>query len=169
MDLRKKFGFRPISTNNIFHFQFKLLWIEEPTSPDDVVGHGKIAEALKKRGIATGVATGEQCCNRVLFKQFLQTGSIEYCQIDSARIGGVNEILSVYLMAKKFNVKVCPHAGGVGLCEMVQVSLLLKFHCCLPFDQISNLTIFIILVPASSILGLHFFIRYQRGKIYRIR
>lgn len=60
------------------------------------------------------------CCNRVLFKQFLQSGAMDFCQIDSARIGGVNEILSVYLMAKKLNVKVCPHAGGVGLCEMVQ-------------------------------------------------
>lgn len=60
------------------------------------------------------------CCNRVLFKQFLQSGAMDYCQVDSARIGGVNEILAVYLMAKKLNVKVCPHAGGVGLCEMVQ-------------------------------------------------
>lgn len=98
--------------------EFQLLWIEEPTSPDDVLGHKKIAEALRKYNI--GVATGEMCCNRVLFKQFLQANALEFCQIDSARIGGVNEILSVYLMAKKFGVKVCPHAGGVGLCEMVQ-------------------------------------------------
>ncbi|XP_058460475.1 mitochondrial enolase superfamily member 1-like [Malaya genurostris] len=97
---------------------FKLFWIEEPTSPDDILGHKKIAEALKDHQI--GVATGEMCCNRVMFKQFLQAGALEYCQIDSARIGGVNEILAVYLMAKKFGVKVCPHAGGVGLCEMVQ-------------------------------------------------
>ncbi|XP_044753672.1 mitochondrial enolase superfamily member 1-like [Coccinella septempunctata] len=97
---------------------YKPLWIEEPTSPDDVLGHATIASALKPLGIA--VATGEMCCNRVLFKQFLQTGAMEYCQIDSARIGGVNEILSVYLMARKMKVKVCPHAGGVGLCEMVQ-------------------------------------------------
>ncbi|XP_065082084.1 mitochondrial enolase superfamily member 1-like [Ochlerotatus camptorhynchus] len=97
---------------------FKLLWIEEPTSPDDVLGHKKIADAMREYNI--GVATGEMCCNRVLFKQFLQANALEFCQIDSARIGGVNEILSVYLMAKKFNVKVCPHAGGVGLCEMVQ-------------------------------------------------
>lgn len=97
---------------------FKVLWIEEPTSPDDVLGHKKIAESLRKYNI--GVATGEMCCNRVLFKQFLQANALEFCQVDSARIGGVNEILSVYLMAKKFNVKVCPHAGGVGLCEMVQ-------------------------------------------------
>lgn len=60
------------------------------------------------------------CCNRVLFKQFLQSGAMDFCQIDSARIGGINEILAVYLMAKKLNVKICPHAGGVGLCEMVQ-------------------------------------------------
>ncbi|EDS39855.1 mandelate racemase [Culex quinquefasciatus] len=97
---------------------FKLLWIEEPTSPDDVLGHKAIADALRPLGI--GVATGEMCCNRVMFKQFLQAQALEFCQIDSARIGGVNEILSVYLMAKKFNTKVCPHAGGVGLCEMVQ-------------------------------------------------
>ncbi|XP_055625030.1 mitochondrial enolase superfamily member 1-like isoform X2 [Toxorhynchites rutilus septentrionalis] len=98
---------------NLKHF--KLLWIEEPTSPDDILGHKKIADALN-----IGVATGEMCCNRVMFKQFIQSQAFEFCQIDSARIGGVNEILAVYLMAKKFNVKVCPHAGGVGLCEMVQ-------------------------------------------------
>lgn len=81
--------------------QFNILWIEEPTSPDDVLGHAEIAKALKPLGIA--VATGEMCCNRVLFKQFLQANALEYCQIDSARIGGVNEILAVYLMAKKLN------------------------------------------------------------------
>lgn len=78
---------------------FKPLWIEEPTSPDDVLGHAEIAKALKPLGIK--VASGEMCCNRVLFKQFLQTDAIQYCQIDSARIGGVNEILPVYLMAQK--------------------------------------------------------------------
>ncbi|CAH0727460.1 unnamed protein product, partial [Brenthis ino] len=96
----------------------KPMWIEEPTSPDDVLGHAAIARALKPYGI--GVATGEMCANRVMFKQFLQSGAMQYCQIDSARIGGINEILAVYLMAAKLNVKVCPHAGGVGLCEMVQ-------------------------------------------------
>lgn len=98
--------------------EFKPLWIEEPTSPDDILGHAKIAQALQQFNI--GVATGEMCANRVMFKQFLQAGALEFCQIDSARIGGVNEILSVYLMAHKLGVKVCPHAGGVGLCEMVQ-------------------------------------------------
>ncbi|XP_048489494.1 mitochondrial enolase superfamily member 1 [Plutella xylostella] len=96
----------------------KPMWIEEPTSPDDVLGHATISKALKPYGI--GVATGEMCANRVMFKQFLQSGGVQYCQIDSARIGGVNEILAVYLMAWKLNVSVCPHAGGVGLCEMVQ-------------------------------------------------
>lgn len=97
--------------------KFKPLWIEEPTSPCDVLGHAKIAEALKPYGIA--VAAGEMIANRVMFKQYMQAHAFEYCQVDSARIGGVNEILLVYLMAKKFNIKVVPHAGGVGLSEMV--------------------------------------------------
>ncbi len=98
--------------------RFKPWWIEEPTSPDDVLGHAAIARALKPLGI--GVATGEHCQNRVVFKQLMQAGAIQFCQIDSARLGGVNEILAVYLMAKKFGIPVCPHAGGVGLCEYVQ-------------------------------------------------
>jgi L-fuconate dehydratase len=98
--------------------RFKPWWIEEPTSPDDVLGHAAIAAALKPLGI--GVATGEHCQNRVLFKQLLQADAIRFCQIDSCRLGGVNEILAVYLMAAKFGVPVCPHAGGVGLCEYVQ-------------------------------------------------
>lgn len=83
--------------------EFKLTWIEEPTSPDDVLGHARIAKALEPYGI--GVATGEMCANRVMFKQLLQAKAIKYCQIDSARIGGINEILSVYFMALKFGGK----------------------------------------------------------------
>jgi L-fuconate dehydratase len=97
---------------------FKPWWIEEPTSPDDVLGHAAIARALNPLGI--GVATGEHCQNRILFKQFMQAGAMQFCQIDSCRLGGVNEVLAVYLLAKKFNIPVCPHAGGVGLCEYVQ-------------------------------------------------
>src|SRR5207247_86716 len=97
---------------------FAPWWIEEPTSPDDVLGHAKIAAAVRRLGI--GVATGEHCANRVLFKQLLQAGAIDFCQIDSCRLGGVNENLAVILMAAKFGVPVCPHAGGVGLCELVQ-------------------------------------------------
>ena len=98
--------------------QFKLHWIEEPTSPDDVLGHLAISKALKEHGI--GVATGEMCQNRVIFKQFLMSGGMQFCQIDSGRMAGINEVIGVYLMAKKLNIPVCPHAGGVGLCEMVQ-------------------------------------------------
>jgi L-fuconate dehydratase len=93
-------------------------WIEEPTSPDDVLGHAAIAKAVAPHGI--GVATGEHCQNRVVFKQLLQADAISFCQIDSCRLGGVNEVISVLLMAAKFGVPVCPHAGGVGLCEYVQ-------------------------------------------------
>src|SRR5262245_42544202 len=96
--------------------QFTPLWIEEPTSPDDVLGHATIAEAVRP----IGVATGEHCANRVIFKQLLQAHAISFCQIDSCRLGGVNENLAVMLMAAKFGVPVCPHAGGVGLCELVQ-------------------------------------------------
>src|SRR5262249_836594 len=90
--------------------------IEEPTSPDDVLGHKAIADAIRP----VKVATGEHCQNRVVFKQLLQAGAIGFCQIDSCRLGGVNEVLAVLLMAAKFGVPVCPHAGGVGLCEYVQ-------------------------------------------------
>jgi len=95
---------------------FDPWWIEEPTSPDDVLGHARIARAVAP----IGIATGEVCQNRVLFKQFMQADAIRYLQIDSCRMGGVNEVLAVLLMAAKFGVQVCPHAGGVGLCEYVQ-------------------------------------------------
>jgi L-fuconate dehydratase len=95
---------------------FRPYWIEEPTSPDDVLGHARIARAIEP----IGVATGEHCQNRVMFKQLMQAGAISFCQIDSCRLGGVNEVLAVLLMAAKFGVPVCPHAGGVGLCEYVQ-------------------------------------------------
>jgi len=96
--------------------RFDPYWIEEPTSPDDVLGHAAIARAVAP----IGVATGEVCQNRVLFKQFLQAGAIRFLQVDSCRMGGVNEAVAVILMAAKFGVPVCPHAGGVGLCEYVQ-------------------------------------------------
>ena len=95
---------------------FCPLWIEEPTSPDDVLGHATIRKAVAP----IGVATGEHCHNRVMFKQLLQAGAIDFCQIDSCRLAGVNEVLAVLLMAVKFGIPVCPHAGGVGLCEYVQ-------------------------------------------------
>ena len=96
--------------------EFHPWFIEEPTSPDDVLGHARIAKAVAP----IRVATGEMCANRVMFKQFLQAEAIGVCQIDSCRLGGVNEVLAVQLMAAKYGVPVCPHAGGVGLCEYVQ-------------------------------------------------
>ncbi|MGW5188181.1 L-fuconate dehydratase [Kribbella sp. NPDC004138] len=95
---------------------FDPLWIEEPTSPDDILGHA----AIRKAVAPIGVATGEHGMNRVLFKQLFQAGAIDYCQLDAARLGSVNEVLAVYLLAACFDVPVCPHAGGVGLCELVQ-------------------------------------------------
>ncbi|WP_426310387.1 enolase C-terminal domain-like protein [Cellulosimicrobium sp. E-16] len=95
---------------------FDPLWIEEPTSPDDVLGHAAIRRAVAP----IGVATGEHCHNRVMFKQFFQAEAIDFCQLDTGRLASVNEIVAVLLLAAKFGVPVCPHAGGVGLCEMVQ-------------------------------------------------
>jgi len=109
--------------------EFQPWWIEEPTSPDDVLGHKAIREALKQFDHPIGVATGEMCQNRILFKQFLTADAIDFVQIDSARLGGVNEILSVMLMAAKYGKPVCPHAGGVGLCEYVQHLALIDYIC----------------------------------------
>jgi L-fuconate dehydratase len=95
---------------------FDPYWIEEPTSPDDILGHGTIARAVAP----IHVATGEHVHNRIMFKQFLQAQALSICQIDSCRLGGVNEVIAVLLLAARFGVPVCPHAGGVGLCELVQ-------------------------------------------------
>jgi L-fuconate dehydratase len=102
---------------------FKPLWIEEPTSPDDVLGHATIRRAVAP----IGVATGEHGMNRVLFKQLFQAEAIDFCQIDSCRLGSINEILPVMLMAAKYGIPVCPHAGGVGLCELVQHLSIIDF------------------------------------------
>jgi L-fuconate dehydratase len=95
---------------------FDPYWIEEPTSPDDILGHAAIARAVHP----IRVATGEHVHNRVMFKQFLAAGAMDVCQVDACRLGGVNEALAVLLLAARFGVPVCPHAGGVGLCELVQ-------------------------------------------------
>jgi L-fuconate dehydratase len=96
--------------------EFDPYWIEEPTSPDDILGHAAIRRAVAP----VKVATGEHVQNRIVFKQLLQAGSIDILQLDSARVAGVNENLAILLLAAKFDVPVCPHAGGVGLCELVQ-------------------------------------------------
>ncbi|MFG2433801.1 L-fuconate dehydratase [Streptomyces sp. NPDC048508] len=96
--------------------EFEPYWIEEPTSPDDILGHAAVRSAVAP----VKVATGEHVQNRIVFKQLLQAGSVDVLQIDAARVGGVNENLAILLLAAKFGIPVCPHAGGVGLCELVQ-------------------------------------------------
>jgi len=116
MDANQKWDVAEAIANMESLKKFNPWWIEEPTSPDDVLGHAKIAEAVAP----ILVATGEHCQNRVIFKQLMQAKAFGICQIDSCRVGGVNEVLAILLMAAKFKVPVCPHAGGVGLCEYVQ-------------------------------------------------
>jgi L-fuconate dehydratase len=136
--IRKRIGSRPLMMDAnqrwdvgqaIAHMKelarFDPWWIEEPTSPDDVLGHA----AIRREIAPIRVATGEHCQNRVLFKQLMQAGAIDFCQIDSCRLGGVNEILAVLLMAAKFGIPVCPHAGGVGLCEYVQHLSMFDYIC----------------------------------------
>jgi L-fuconate dehydratase len=103
----------------------KPWFIEEPTSPDDIEGHRVIREGVAP----VKVATGEMCQNRIIFKQLIMRGAIDVVQIDSCRLGGVNEILAVMLMAAKYNLPVCPHAGGVGLCEYVQHLSMIDYLC----------------------------------------
>jgi L-fuconate dehydratase len=95
---------------------FDPWWIEEPTSPDDVLGHARIRQAIAP----VRVATGEHVQNRIVFKQLMQAEAIDFCQLDACRLGGVNEVLAVLFMAAKFGIPVCPHSGGVGLGEYVQ-------------------------------------------------
>lgn len=116
MDANQKWEVSEAIANTKKLERFNIWWMEEPTSPDDILGHAKIAKAIHP----IKVASGEHCQNRVVFKQLLEAGAIDICQIDSCRVGGVNELLAILLMAAKFNVPVCPHAGGVGLCEHVQ-------------------------------------------------
>lgn len=125
-----------IDANQIWEVQQAIDWvrelsfakpwfIEEPTSPDDVEGHRRIREAIAP----VKVATGEMCQNRIMFKQFIMRGAIDVIQIDACRLGGVNEVLAVMLMAAKYQLPVCPHAGGVGLCEYVQHLSMIDYLC----------------------------------------
>jgi L-fuconate dehydratase len=116
VDANQRWGVQQaiVRTNQLAELQ--PWWMEEPTSPDDILGHARIRQECKP----VRIATGEHCHNRVMFKQLLQAHAIDVCQIDSCRVAGVNENLAIILMAAKMNVPVCPHAGGVGLCEYVQ-------------------------------------------------
>ncbi len=103
----------------------KPWFIEEPTSPDDILGHQAIRDAIGE----VKIATGEMCQNRIMFKQFMAAGAIDVVQIDSCRLGGVNEVLAVLLLAARYDLPVCPHAGGVGLCEYVQHLSMIDYLC----------------------------------------
>ena len=104
--------------------KYNPLWMEEPTSPDDVQGFVEIAKA-----VSVPLATGEQCQNRILFKQFIRSGGIQFGQIDPCRLGGVNEVLAVLLMAAKYDLPICPHGGGVGLPEYAQHLSIFDYVC----------------------------------------
>ena len=116
MDANQVWGVREAIENTSRLAEFDPWWMEEPTHPDDILGHREIAAAVAP----VRVATGEHCANAVMFKQFLQSGAMAVAQIDACRLAGVNENIAVMLLAEKFGVPVCPHAGGVGLCEHVQ-------------------------------------------------
>ena len=125
MDANQKWDVDEAIENMASLKKFNPYWIEEPTSPDDILGHAKIAKAVAP----IKVATGEHCQNRVMFKQLIMADALQICQIDSCRVGGVNEILAILLMAAKYKVPVCPHAGGVGLCEYVQHLSMIDYIC----------------------------------------
>ena len=116
VDANQKWGVEEAIARTRMLAEAKPYWMEEPTNPDDVLGHARIRREVKP----VRIATGEHCQNRVMFKQLLQAQAIDVCQIDGSRVAGVNENLATMLMAAKFGVVVCPHAGGVGLCEYVQ-------------------------------------------------
>lgn len=116
VDANQKWGVEEAidRTRQLSHL--KPWWMEEPTSPDDILGHARI----RREAAPTRIASGEHCHNSIMFKQMFQAEAIDVCQIDSCRVAGINENLAILLMAAKFGVPVCPHAGGVGLCEYVQ-------------------------------------------------
>ena len=116
LDANQKWGVEEAIDRTLQLGQLKPWWMEEPTSPDDILGHARI----RREVTPTRIASGEHCHNSVMFKQLFQAKAIDVCQIDSCRVAGINENLAILLMAAKFGVPVCPHAGGVGLCEYVQ-------------------------------------------------
>ena len=123
-DANQKWGVGEAIARTLALTELNLWWMEEPTSPDDILGHARI-----RRETGVRIATGEHCHSKVMFKQFMQAGAMDVCQIDSCRVAGVNENLAIILMAAKFGIPVCPHAGGVGLCEYVQHLAAFDFIC----------------------------------------
>lgn len=124
LDANQKWGVEEAIARTRALSELRPWWMEEPTSPDDILAHARI-----RRETGVRIATGEHCHSQVMFKQFLQAGAIDVCQIDSCRVAGVSENLAILLMAAKFGIPVCPHGGGVGLCEYVQHLSAFDFIC----------------------------------------
>jgi L-fuconate dehydratase len=124
LDANQKWGVEEAIARTRALSELRPWWMEEPTNPDDVLAHARI-----RRETGVRIATGEHCHSQVMFKQFLQAGAIDVCQIDSCRVAGVSENLAILLMAAKFGIPVCPHGGGVGLCEYVQHLSAFDFIC----------------------------------------
>lgn len=124
VDANQRWGVEEAIRRTLQLAELQPWWMEEPTSPDDILGHARI-----RRETSIRIATGEHCHNSVMFKQLFQAGAIDVCQIDSCRVAGINENLAILLMAAKFGVPICPHAGGVGLCEYVQHLSIFDFLC----------------------------------------
>ena len=118
LDANQIWGVEEAISHMLQLVEFRPFWIEEPTARDDVLGYQRIGAALKPYGV--GLACGEQVPSPVIFKQLLQQGLIQFCQIDATRLSGVNDVMAVILMAAKYRVPVCPHGGGIGLCNMIQ-------------------------------------------------
>ena len=124
VDANQRWGVEEAIQRTLQLAELQPWWMEEPTSPDDILGHAHI-----RRETSIRIATGEHCHNSVMFKQLFQAGAIDVCQIDSCRVAGINENLAILLMAAKFGIPICPHAGGVGLCEYVQHLSMFDFLC----------------------------------------
>lgn len=125
VDANQKWGVEEAIARTRKLAELDLWWMEEPTNPDDILGHARI----RKEVSPVRIATGEHCHNRIMFKQFMQAKAMDVCQIDSCRLAGVNENIAVILLAAKFGIPVCPHAGGVGLCEYVQHLSMFDYLC----------------------------------------
>ncbi len=125
LDANQKWGVEEAIARTLALAELKPWWMEEPTNPDDILGHARIRQEVAP----IRIATGEHCHNSVMFKQLLQAKAIDVCQLDSCRVASINENLAILLMSAKFEIPVCPHAGGVGLCEYVQHLSIFDYLC----------------------------------------
>jgi L-fuconate dehydratase len=118
VDANQYWGIADAKRHIAQYLHFNLKWVEEPIARDDVLGYMELAETF--RDASFGFACGEHAASPVIFKQLLKSGAIKYCQIDASRVAGVNDVMAIILMAAKYKVPVCPHGGGIALCNMIQ-------------------------------------------------